>query len=580
MGARQRTGLFAILGAACLLPGSVRADPPAAAPVALEPPGGRFLPYAPLTLEDLWAKRMRFTRGEPMISVGIMEHQRSVSLRADGPTRVMFDEASLPKTSFAPPDTRFTFKVLSARPAELRWWVIVGHRGYADAEAAAKMEAEWTEAGHPARTFEVGTIVALRGNVLDTRERRVGIGGFPTRAKAEALAAELFRTKQLRTTLHEELLEPPRGLIGVYDERERLLHKAESWVYFGTVQGGQVEVLDVEHGRGYASHGHEHRRFWGHIYVVLDRAGKLTVMNSVGAEKLLGGLVPAEIFATAPLEALKAQAVTARGEIFSKLGHRHFGEPYHLCSEQHCQVYAGAAIERRETNEAVARTRGLLAFRPRDGQGAPLVLVDSVYSSTCGGYSEANEVVWDDVASPSLRARIDGMASDPALARFSKGLGDEAALRAWLLDYPPTECARSSFVRADKYRWKKTLSAAKLDDLVKGHGIGKLVDVEILGRGDSGRIRGVRLVGSSGSAEVLRELPVRRLFGNLNSGMFVMDKQRDAKGALRSITFVGGGWGHGVGMCQMGAIGRAERKQSFEQILSHYYDGAVVERIY
>jgi SpoIID/LytB domain protein len=73
---------------------------------------------------------------------------------------------------------------------------------------------------------------------------------------------------------------------------------------------------------------------------------------------------------------------------------------------------------------------------------------------------------------------------------------------------------------------------------------------------------------------------VRRLFSNLNSGMFVLDVKKDDDGFVESLTFTGGGWGHGVGMCQMGAIGRAEAGHSFSRILGHYYGGAVVERIY
>ncbi|MEL7371408.1 MAG: SpoIID/LytB domain-containing protein, partial [Myxococcota bacterium] len=281
----------------------------------------------------------------------------------------------------------------------------------------------------------------------------------------------------------------------------------------------------------------------------------------------------------APLEALKAQAVTARGEVFSKLGHRHFSEPFHLCSEQHCQVYAGAKRERAATNRAVAETRGLLAVRPRADPKAPLKLVDSVYSSTCGGFTEDNEIVWNSPASESLRSKLDGNPNDPALAPFRNGL-NESNIRAWLEAYPPTYDARSSFTKPSKYRWKKKISGTKLNAMVRAHKVGFLRDIHILGRGRGGRVTGIRLVGTLGSSDVLRELPVRRLFGNLNSGMFVVDLERYANGNIYSAEFIGGGWGHGVGMCQMGAIGRAQANQTFQQILEHYYNGATVEKLY
>lgn len=542
-------------------------------------PPGRFVPFTPLSLEQLYAKRMRFEDGEPIISVGIMDSQRRVRLQADGPTRLMFDEASLPKTVYAPPESKFELRPLRGRPAKLKYWAVVDTKKYAESDEAAEVERRWAKRGYQTKTFQVGTIVALRGNVLDTRERRIAVGGYSSRSKVEKLISRLSKEEKLRPFVHEELIRAPSGIIGVYDENGRLIHRATSSLYFGTIEGGQIEIQDVEHSRGYRSHGRKTRSYWGHVYVVIDRGGKLAVTNSVGAEVLLKGLVPAEIFATAPLEALKAQAVTARGEIFSKLGHRHFGEPFHLCSEMHCQVYAGAGIERESANRAVRQTRGLLAVRPREGEKEPLSLVDSVYSSTCGGFSEDNESVWDNAPSESLRARLDGSPTDPALAAFADGITEEN-VRRWVESYPPAACARSSFVRKDKFRWKRTFTAKHLARIGRRLGIGPLKDVKILGRGRGGRVKGLRLFGPKKSVDVVRELPVRRLFDNLNSGMFVLDAEKGPGGVLRSLTFTGGGWGHGVGMCQIGAIGRAERGQTFRQILAHYYNGATVVRIY
>jgi SpoIID/LytB domain protein len=468
---------------------------------------------------------------------------------------------------------------LSAKRAELRYWAVVDTKKYGETNEAEAVRADWAEKGYETKIFEAGTIVALRGNVLDTRELRIAIGGFDKERKAEALISRLSQKQSLRPFVHEELVRAPRGIIGVYDERGRLIHRATDSVYFGTIETGRIEIEDVEHSRGYRSHGRQTRSYWGHVYAVIDRTGKLAVINSVGAEVLLKGLVPAEIFATAPAEALKAQAVTARGEIFSKLGHRHYGEPYHLCSEMHCQVYAGAGFERETANAAVEATRGLLAVRPRKNEDEPLSLVDSVYSSTCGGFSEDNEIVWDNPSSESLRARLDGIASDPALAVFSGGL-TEQNVRSWLESYPPTECARSSFVRKDKFRWKRTFEGPELQSIVDRLKIGSLMDIRILGRGKGGRVKGLRLVGSLKTIDVVRELPVRRMFDNLSSGMFVLDLERTNDGRVKSVTFTGGGWGHGVGMCQVGAIGRAERGQDFRKILAHYYNGATVVGIY
>ena len=548
------------------------------APSARAEPG-QFVDFRPLTLEELYAKRMRFSAGEPIISIGVMEGQSQVVMRGESTVRLMFRDGESTETIYGPAETRFIFRVQDARPAQIRYWVIVSDHAYGDVVAAEAEVKKWKTPRQPAKTFVTGTIVALGGKVLDTRRRLVGVGGYIKARTASKVAARLFRTKGLRTTIREEMVRLPSGTIVILDGQGQRLHTARDVVYFGTVEGGQTTIENVEHSRGYRRHGRQTRKYRDHIYVAVDRYARLTVINSVGAERLLGGLVPAEIFATAPIEALKAQAVTARGEVFSKLGHRHFAEPYHLCSEQHCQVYAGAQREKPATNEAVARTRGLLAVRPRSNPKAPLELVDSVYSSTCGGFTEDNEIVWDTPPSDSLRSKLDGNPNDPALAPFKDGL-NETNIRAWLEAYPPTYDARSSFTKASKYRWRKRLTAKQLNKMVRAKRVGSLRDIKILGRGRGGRVTGIRLVGTRRSVDVLRELPVRRLFGNLNSGMFVVDLERYRNGNVYAAEFIGGGWGHGVGMCQMGAIGRAQANQTFRQILGHYYNGAVVERLY
>ena len=266
---------------------------PAAAPKG-------FVSFRPLKLEELYAKRMRFLRGEPIISVGLMEAQDTVVVRAPGPSRLMFEASGRDRTVYGKASSRFILKVKNARPAEIRYWVTVSDHAYTDVLAAESSRKLWQSSGLSARMFDSGTIVALRGNVLDTRRRQVAVGGFSTREEAVALGEEYFEDRGLRTTIREELVKLPAGTIVIHDRRMRRLHEAKDVVYFGTTAGGQLTVENVEHSRGYKKHGRQTRGFWGHIYVAVDRYGKLSVLNSVGAERLLAGLVPAEIFAKAP----------------------------------------------------------------------------------------------------------------------------------------------------------------------------------------------------------------------------------------------------------------------------------------
>jgi SpoIID/LytB domain protein len=151
---------------------------------------------------------------------------------------------------------------------------------------------------------------------------------------------------------------------------------------------------------------------------------------------------------------------------------------------------------------------------------------------------------------------------------------NEGQLRAFLLDPGATWCGAST--RGHKvFRWQRTFPEEELDLLVNAqHAVGHVTAIEVVDRGVSGRVRNVRFVGARGRVVVSGELRVRQLLGNLRSGMFVVDRT----GA--EWTFTGGGWGHGVGMCQQGAIGMGEAGRSAGQILHHYFKRSAVQRVY
>ena len=123
-------------------------------------------------------------------------------------------------------------------------------------------------------------------------------------------------------------------------------------------------------------------------------------------------------------------------------------------------------------------------------------------------------------------------------------------------------------------RWKRTFSQAEVDELCAPLKVGPVRSLAVEGRGISGRARALRVEGAAGVARVVSELSIRRMFRNLNSGMFVIERSGG------DYSFVGGGWGHGSGMCQLGAIGRAQRGWDYRRILGWYYSGARPERIY
>jgi SpoIID/LytB domain protein len=202
--------------------------------------------------------------------------------------------------------------------------------------------------------------------------------------------------------------------------------------------------------------------------------------------------------------------------------------------------------------------------------------VDAVYSLNCGGHTENVENVWSLNAAAALRGRLDAFGNPGDLP---SPIG-EREIAGWVTTRPDVVCAKSS--RPENFRWTKKYTAGEVNDLVSAKfAMGPVTDIVPLDRGVSGRLKALRVVvGVRGEQIVRKELPIRSLFGGLYSAAFVVDIERDGAGKLVSVTFVGAGRGHGVGMCQDGVRGRAVRGATYREILEHYYAGASIVRLY
>ncbi len=151
----------------------------------------------------------------------------------------------------------------------------------------------------------------------------------------------------------------------------------------------------------------------------------------------------------------------------------------------------------------------------------------------------------------------------------------------WLRASPDAYCKRSSLNREGLFRWQRSYTSAEIDRLVAvKKPVGQVVSIQVLSRGVSGRVKVVRVVGTEGELLVQREWPIRKLLGTLRSGMFEVEVELDDDQMPVAFHFIGGGWGHGVGLCQIGAVGRAEHGFDYREILSHYYNGAQVFGLY
>ncbi len=494
-----------------------------------------------------------------------MEGASEVRFSGKGRLR-MKTSGQVEKTVEAPAGALFSVRVNASVPAKLKVRVQLAEFPFADKAGLAAAQKDWQKKGLKVRAHVLGSIYGISGKVIDNRRYLLLVDETLTGEAATRRQAELLKAFSVRTSLFEELDSAPTGVVEILDGAGASIALSEGAVKVEPLGAEPIAVQRVEFGVGYDFHGFEDRTFRGSLEVTLDRNGKLAVVNRVALEDLLNGLVPSEIFASAPAEALKAQAVTARGEVLAKVGLKHLADPYLLCSEQHCAVYKGLSGEVASTNAAVLATAGQALFSSKG------VLVDSVYSAVCGGHSENNDVVWGGPPNPSLRGR-------PDLITPVKGAPTPAKLSQFLAADLPAACKISSFAKATKYRWEKRFTAAELDEKTRDLKVGQVMAMAVTERGVSGRARLLTISGTEGATQVRGELNIRRLFGMLNSAMFEVSPEK-VTGKTVGWLFKGGGWGHGVGMCQTGAIGRAEAGQSYQDILRHYYNGAEAARIY
>ncbi|MBI5477651.1 MAG: SpoIID/LytB domain-containing protein [Deltaproteobacteria bacterium] len=527
-------------------------------------------------LRVLYSTQFTFTpAGLPLVTVQLMEGQKEVTIAGAsdaGGVRVLPGGDGGPEVVGTAP-WRVTLE--GGRPAKIRHWVVVARVPASHAEEVRAELARWRGRGLQPRTLEVGTVFGIAGEVLDSREVLVVVDPHPDSRAAVARAAAVQQRHAVETGVHPELLERPQGTIVATDSRGTVVRNA-GVLWFAPRGAGRLKVLRVEHGVGYKNHGFEDRTFFGAVYVAVDKTGALAVVNAAPEDKLLAGLVPAEIFPSAPAEALRAQAVAARGELLVKIGTRHLVDPYRLCSAQHCQVYSGAGHEHPRTTAAVEATRGVVLFAPGEGR-----LVDTVYSACCGGFTEHNDQIWNMRPESTLRGHLDATGEmQRALQRFSGGLRTDEAVGAFLQAASPTYCRISSGERGQRYRWKARRTTAEVTRTVNAaypH-VGPVRDLQPGERGVSGRVRSLRIVGERGEITARGDFHIRTLLGGLKSALFVMTAKDGAGG--REYTFTGGGWGHGVGMCQTGAIGMAEKGKSYQEILKHYYLGSRPRRLY
>ena len=334
---------------------------------------------------------------------------------------------------------------------------------------------------------------------------------------------------------------------------------------------GTLNISDVPYGVGWWWEGREDRNYEGEIFIYINKNHQFDVIIKLMLEDYLKGVIPYEMGGNSPLEALKAQAVAARSEaIIALISKMYSGPHYDLTSDVECQVFSGNNKRTATSDRAVAETQALILTEV----GEP---INAYYASNCGGHSELIQNVWPDRPRPlSYQEAFKDNSSNKKL-----DLSNEDHLRKWIASSPDVYCNPNREVELPpwsqkNFRWERVYSVAELSRMLAGDkDLGKLIEINPIKRGQSGRIYKSGFIFEKGKFTKNTELSIRQLWSpSLRSSCFVVDQEKD------KFIIKGAGWGHGVGMCQSGAVAQAKLSRNFQKILKHYYRKAKLTKLY
>ena len=358
----------------------------------------------------------------------------------------------------------------------------------------------------------------------------------------------------------------------------------------------------------------EAQTFLGKLRFVVD-GDKLWAINELPVERYLASVISSEMSATSSLELLKAHAVISRSWLLVQMRRRKAIEMgvqtasapvkvsdeegvvwydsdahtlFDVCADDHCQRYQGITKATcPHVEEAIKATRGQLLMNGKE-------ICDARFSKCCGGISEEYEYCWDNTHKPYLLSVVDNA---PLGTAPTIDLTDEKTAQEWILSSPEAFCNTKDAAvlgqvlnnydqeTQDFYRWTVDFKQSELAELIRrksGLEFGEIIDLQPLERGKSGRITRLRIVGTKLTRIIGKELEIRRTLSesHLYSSAFVVERSEVVNGVPQHFRLIGAGWGHGVGLCQIGAAVMGEKGYRYDEILHHYYQTAAIQAQY
>lgn len=383
-------------------------------------------------------------------------------------------------------------------------------------------------------------------------------------------------------------------------------------LFVPTKQHYSFSLDDVTIGVNFHWQRQETQTFTGSLHLIIDNH-KIYAINELPVEDYLESVISSEMSATSSLELLKAHAVISRSWLLAQMTKRTSPNDkkeettsclqdneslikwydredhtrFDVCADDHCQRYQGITKETSpHVAEAIAATRGQILIYDNE-------ICDARFSKSCGGMVEEFQYCWENIKKPYLLKLRDAKADNtPPL-----DLTLEKNAEQWIRTSPTAFCNTDDRkilsqvlndydqTTTDFYRWTVDYSQKELSELIlqkSGIDFGEIIDLIPVERGTSGRLCRLKIIGTKKTLIIGKELEIRRILStsHLYSSAFVVDKFDIINDIPQRFQLIGAGWGHGVGLCQIGAAMMGEQGFKYHTILTHYYPGAELKKIY
>ena len=518
--------------------------------------------------------------GIPILRIGLIENRDSIEFRLTGRFSVVNDQG-IPILKDVASSVKWRVKIEHYLPAKYTYNILLGK--FQERRLAQDCEYKLIEKG-------IGTRIKVRGGKLYYNDRVVNdntqfwvvVDNLNSEQEAQTFAKQ--RMADFEYQIIKEKIYEPHASLELFDSEFEKLGASEGVIRIVPESPEIVTyIYDSTLDSDVQNRPTKHRSLSGPLEFRCTDDGKIIIICELPLEKYIESVVALEVNPDFPIEAIQAQAIAVRSKTIASLGIKHHEDTFHLCSGAHCQLFNGLMQTPEVILKAVRATKGTVL---RDNRQ----VIDANYSSICGGYTEAYHTLNQEGLADPYPPVFCG--NNKRNLEKNVDLTDDKNLRAWVHEEPDVYCNLVHFQGNNQlnyipkqFRWHINYDRQELEEIISdkmGHDIGTLYDIIPVRRGTSGRIFEIEILASNKNILLEGEQKICQTLSNekLASSCFTVDRQFDDNGFPVSFTFYGAGSGHGVGLCQAGGIGMALQGKNYAQILSHYFRGIEIKKIY